>query len=848
MAFDFAREWPFFPDDEKLRIFEPRANVAILIGHTATEIGGATKVDAPLAVLLERLPADFPTAHVAAVGTIATLRDGVERVVQNLLTNPYITVLVLCGDDSPVFSPLEGIRCLYANGVDDGRHVIPEERDGRAAKIFARDALATLTHEEITCFRRRELEIVDARGALDPAAFFADVERRLPGLVRSVAAPSWRVLEEIDPYRWRPRMIQVPPGALEPLAGLRVARRGPDLVVEHDRPDILRIVSTGKADGRAQRAIHEVLRRRLVVEDGVFASRLVALGLAAERAVLAAEFPEDAARVADRAAGAAAADGGTGAIVTAADDVNGAVATAAHDATGALDVAGGHATDAIIARASPLRLDPTGFFKIHVAYEQGTLAADYHEAGGRHVETLVGRSAEDLLATIVGGTYVGGDDETRAQHLAYLAVQIARADFALRTGLRFEEGQGLSSEARKNVGHHLVAATVVAGASLEDTWIRGLTHLRDEGLLTTTQKGRVAEGWCTLFGVPEMGAMTIPDAYPASDEHIAHYAAELLAAAPDVRARGDYTYGDRTCHYFFDQIAATGKALAADPTRVYVNQRWVPEVDLPARAHHRPCLVFDLWFRWAGRLHTLQVARSHDVYGGLPQNALGIARGWGGALAHASGLPLGDLWFCSISNNFRVGDDAENVRRAIRGGVHAVARAHTLPEPRLEIFDEEASLSYGASSRDAERNRLESPIYVRHIVDVASRPVGTAEEILAATPLLRERLLRYCGELDQVATVVARLRTEIEHDGREHSNSLVLSPRDPRADRAAEATPLVCLQIRRQLGHLHAAAVLLGASGEALVPTLLTLLRHIATAAAIPVGSATFIHVADPPE
>ncbi|TMA78269.1 MAG: hypothetical protein E6J72_14470 [Deltaproteobacteria bacterium] len=813
MAFDFAREWPFFPDDEKLRIFEPRANVAILIGHTATDVGGATKVDAPLAVLLERLPAKFPTSQVAAIGTIATLRDGVERVVQNLLTNPYITVLVLCGDDSPVFTPLEGIRCLYANGVDEGRHVIPGETDGRAAKIFARDALATLSHEEIACFRRRELEIVDARGALDPISFFTDVERRLPMLVRPVATPSWRVLEEIDPYRWRPRTIQVPSGMLEPFAGLRLALRGPDLVVDHDGPDVPRIVANGKADGRAQRAIHEVLRRGLLGDGATFASRLVAFGLAAERAVLAAEFPEDAARV-----GGHEFDVATGAVCA--------------------DVADGDAAGAVVARASPLRLDPTGFFKIHVAYEQGTLAADYHEAGGRHVETLAARSAEDLLAAIVGGTYVGGDDETRAQHLAYLAVQIARADFALRTGLRFEEGQGLSSEARKNVGHHLVAATVIAGESLEDTWLRGLTHLREEGLLTTTQKGRVAEAWCTLFGIPEMGAMAIPEAYPASEEHIAHYAAELLAPAPDVRARGDYTYGDRTCHYFFDQIAATGNALTADPTRVYVNQRWVPEVDLPAQAHHRPCLVFDLWFRWGGRLHTLQIARSHDVYGGLPQNALGIARGWAQALARASGLALGDLWFCSISNNFRVGDDAENVRRALRGGVHAAPHVPTLPAPRVEVVEEDACRSGGA----------EGPIRVRHIIDVAARPVGTADEILAATPILRERLLRYRGELDQVATVIARLRTEAEADGREHSNSLLLSPRDPRVDRSAAATPLVCLQLRRQLGRLHAAAILLGPEAPALTPTLLDLQRHIATAAAIFVGSATFIHVADPPE
>jgi len=822
VAFDFAREWPFFPDDEKLRIFEPRANVAILTGHTATDVGGATKVDAPLAVLLERLPAKFPTSQVAAVGTIATLRDGVERVVQNLLTNPYITVLVLCGDDSPVFTPLEGIRCLYANGVDEGRHVIPAETDGRAAKIFARDALATLSHEEIACFRRRELEIVDARGALDPVSFFTDVERRLPTLVRPVATPSWRVLEEIDPYRWRPRTIQVPSGELEPFAGLRLGLRGPDLVVDHDGPDVPRIVANGKADGRAQRAIHEVLRRGLLGDGATFASRLAAFGLAAERAVLAAEFPEDAARVGGREPAA----GTSGA------PERGARAVAANH------VGSTEPRDVSVARASPLRLDPTGFFKIHVAYEQGTLAADYHEAGGRHVETLVGRSAEDLLAAIVGGTYVGGDDETRAQHLAYLAVQIARADFALRTGLRFEEGQGLSSEARKNVGHHLVAATVIAGESLEDTWLRGLTHLREEGLLTTTQKGRVAEAWCTLFGIPAMGAMAIPEAYPASEEHIAHYAAELLAPAPDVRAHGDYTYGDRTCHYFFDQIAATGNALTADPTRVYVNQRWVPEVDLPAQAHHRPCLVFDLWFRWGGRLHTLQIARSHDVYGGLPQNALGIARGWAQALARASGLALGDLWFCSISNNFRVGDDAENVRRALRGGVHAAPHVPTLPAPRVEVVEEDACRSGGA----------EGPIGVRHIIDVAARPVGTADEILAVTPILRERLLRYRGELDQVATAVARLRTEAEADGRDHSNSLLLSPRDPRADRIAEATPLVCLQVRRQLGRLHAAAVLLGPAGDGLVAILLDLQRHLATSSGIPIGSATFVQVANPPE
>jgi hypothetical protein len=805
VPFDFSREWPFFPDDEKLRIFEPRANVAVLIGHSALEVGGATKVDPPLATILERLPADLPRGDVAAIGTVATLRDGVERIVQNLLTNPYITVLVLCGDDSPVFFPLEGIRCLYARGVDEARHVLPEDGAGRAAKIFARDALATLSHEEIACFRRRELRIVDLRGPLDPAVFFADVVRRLPALVAPVTEPSWAVLDEIDPYRWRPRTIQVAAGELPAVAGLRLSSRDQVLVLESEPPGAFtRIVSTGKADGRSQRLIHEVLRQGLAAAEPQAAARLAALVLAAERAVLASEFPDDARRLRLDVSSAGA------------DAERGAVA----------------------ARPSPLRLDPTGFFKVRVAYEQGTLAADYHEGGGRHVETLLARRAEDLLALIAAGGYVGGDEEEQAQHLTYLAVQIGRADFALRSGLRFEEGQGLSAEARKNVDHHLMIGAVVAGASLEETWVRGLANLRDEGLLTTTQKGRVAEGWCTFFGIPAMGEIAIPEAYPANDEHIANYAEALLAAAPEVRAAGDYTYGDRTCHYFYDQIAVTGRALAADPTRVCVNQRWVPEVDLPATAHHRPCLVFDLWFRFAGRLHTLQIARSHDVYGGLPQNALGVARGWGAALARATGLPLGDLWFCSISNNFRVGDDAENVRRVIQSGVHAAPLTATLPLPRVLTIAEPESAAALAAPRNGD-----GPLRAVVIPQLEQHRVAPPAEILAAEPVLAERLLRYRGELDQVAEAITRLRTEISRNSRDRTNSIVLSPRDPRTDTDAEATPLVCLQLRRQLGALHAAAVLLGPNAPALVPTLLALHRSIAAATTIPPGTATFVHV-----
>ncbi len=815
MTFDFDREWPFFPDDEKLRIFDPRANVAILIGHSEIRsAGGDLKADPPLATILQALPSSIPPSSIAAIGTIATLRDGVERVVQNLLTNPYITVVFLCGRDSPVFYPLEGLACLHRYGVDDGRHVVAGNgAPDRAVKVFGRDALATLSHEDIAAFRRRELEIVDCRGAVDPVAFFADVAARLGVHRRRVEAPAWGALDEIDVYRWRPRTLQVPAGTLERDASLDVSASGATVVIQAvDGAAVSQapaIAGTGKPDGRAQRALHTVLQSERLSRETGWESRLAELALRVERAVLAAEFPDDVRRI-EKTEWLGSSEG----LITATEG-----------------------------RPLPLDLDPTGFFKIRVLYEQALLAADYHAADGRHVETLQAKRAEDLLAAIVGGSYVG-EYPGRDQHIVYLGVQIARADFALRTGLRFEEGQPLAADARKNVDHHLSAGAVITGGSLEETWVAGLASLRDGGLLTSTQKGRVAEGWCTFFLVPAMGAMTIPAAYPASDEHVARYADELLAPAPEVRAQGAYTYGDRTCHYFFDQIAETGRRLAADPGRVYVNQRWVPELDLVATAHHRPCLVFDLWLVHRGRLHTLQVARSHDVYGGLPQNALGIARGWGRALAGASGLPLGDLCFLSISNNYRIGDDAENVRKAIQRGVHAPSSAATIPPPPVTVVDAEPlgddrdrPAWLAAAVGGAGHDPADAPI-AAVLVRQLRAGAPSAADVLAPVPPLAERLLAYKGRLDQVRTVIDRLRAEVAAGGRDHSNSLLLSPRDPEADRDSEATPLVCFQVRRQLGLLHGASVVVGDEGVRLAPLLFDLQRAIAAAAGLPVGSA----------
>ena len=151
-------------------------------------------------------------------------------------------------------------------------------------------------------------------------------------------------------------------------------------------------------------------------------------------------------------------------------------------------------------------------------------------------------------------------------------------------------------------------------------------------------------------------------------------------------------------------------------------------------------------------------------------------------------------------------------------------------------------LATGAGLGEA-LNGVAAPIMATYVESLSARAVGSPAEILASFPALAARLLHYRGHLDQIATVVGRLRTEVAGGGRDHSNSLLLSPRDPLADREHEATPLLCLQLRRQLGTLHAAAVVLGTVDSALALAVHDLQRLIAAAARLPLGSATLISI-----
>lgn len=129
---------------------------------------------APVAVCTltdQQLPERIATLPgVAIVGTLATANLGIERLVTNVITNPAIGHLLICGKDSALFGPGQSLLALAEQGVDAERRIL-------GATGFD-PVLRNLTEEHIEEFRTH-VNVVDHIGADDPAAIAAQIGRLL---------------------------------------------------------------------------------------------------------------------------------------------------------------------------------------------------------------------------------------------------------------------------------------------------------------------------------------------------------------------------------------------------------------------------------------------------------------------------------------------------------------------------------------------------------------------------------------------------------------------------------------------------------------------------------------------
>jgi tetrahydromethanopterin S-methyltransferase subunit A len=116
--------------------------------------------------------------EIAIAGTLHTENLGIERLIQNVLANPHIRFVMLCGVDSQQavgHYPGQSLLALAQQGIDDRKRIIGAQ--GR------RPLLKNLSLEAVARFRK-VVEVIDLIGEVDSLNVLSEAERcaaRNPG-------------------------------------------------------------------------------------------------------------------------------------------------------------------------------------------------------------------------------------------------------------------------------------------------------------------------------------------------------------------------------------------------------------------------------------------------------------------------------------------------------------------------------------------------------------------------------------------------------------------------------------------------------------------------------------------
>jgi tetrahydromethanopterin S-methyltransferase subunit A len=127
-----------------------------------------------VAVLAQRAPEEL-----AIVGTLHTENLGIEHLIRNVLANPYLRFLVLCGADTQQaigHLPGQSLASLFANGMDERGRIL-----GARGK---RPVLKNVRPDQVDALLR-QVELIVCIGEEEPSRIVADIEacrRRDPSL------------------------------------------------------------------------------------------------------------------------------------------------------------------------------------------------------------------------------------------------------------------------------------------------------------------------------------------------------------------------------------------------------------------------------------------------------------------------------------------------------------------------------------------------------------------------------------------------------------------------------------------------------------------------------------------
>ena len=153
--------WPPLPGD--YRVLRFHAPVAVCTLNSDELVGRLASMQPP---------------GLAIVGTLHTENLGIEHLIRNLLPNPNVRFLVVCGEDTRKaigHLPGQTLLSLMAHGIDDQGRIL--QASGK------RPVLKNISKEHVEAFRRR-IEVINLLGETNLeqiAECIADLTSRNPG-------------------------------------------------------------------------------------------------------------------------------------------------------------------------------------------------------------------------------------------------------------------------------------------------------------------------------------------------------------------------------------------------------------------------------------------------------------------------------------------------------------------------------------------------------------------------------------------------------------------------------------------------------------------------------------------
>ncbi len=173
---EVRKGWPPLPGDH--HVVRSRAPVAVCTLNS----GG-------LAARLNELSPE----GLSIAGTLHTENLGIERIIKNVIANPHLRFLILCGEDTQQaigHLPGQTLQSLFQDGVDERQRII-----GAKGK---RPFLKNVTRDEIDAFLK-QIELVPCIGEIDEGVIVKEIGellKRDPGPVEHSVAT--KVVETVQ--------------------------------------------------------------------------------------------------------------------------------------------------------------------------------------------------------------------------------------------------------------------------------------------------------------------------------------------------------------------------------------------------------------------------------------------------------------------------------------------------------------------------------------------------------------------------------------------------------------------------------------------------------------------------